>query len=32
VKLIPRLILVLAAAASLEGLPDLARYFRLREM
>lgn len=29
---LPRLLLVLAAAALVENLPDIARYFELREM
>jgi len=30
--LLPRALLVLAVAALLENLPDIARYFELREM
>ena len=32
VKFILRAVLVAAAAAAVENLPDVARYFRIREM
>jgi hypothetical protein len=30
--LVPRALVILAVAAILENLPDIARYFKLREM